>query len=58
MTLADTDEFAPAGFSVNLANFEGPFDLLLQLISKHQLDTPEVANEPAKFLLPLTASRI
>ncbi len=34
---------APAGFSVNLANFEGPFDLLLQLISKHQLDITEVA---------------
>jgi len=43
VTLADTDEFAPAGFSVNLANFEGPFDLLLQLISKHQLDITEVA---------------
>lgn len=41
--LAGTDESAPAGFSVNLANFEGPFDLLLQLISKHQLDITEVA---------------
>ncbi len=26
-----------------LANFEGPFDLLLQLISKHKLDVTEVA---------------
>ena len=43
MTLAGVDESAPAGFSVNLANFEGPFDLLLQLISKHQLDITEVA---------------
>lgn len=43
MTLAGVDESAPAGFSVNLANFEGPFDLLLQLISKHQLDVTEVA---------------
>ncbi|WP_414632742.1 segregation and condensation protein A [Aeromicrobium sp. UBA7512] len=32
-----------AGFSVSLGNFEGPFDLLLQLISKHQLDITEVA---------------
>ncbi|MBD1271085.1 segregation/condensation protein A [Aeromicrobium tamlense] len=31
------------GFSVSLGNFEGPFDLLLQLISKHQLDITEVA---------------
>lgn len=30
-------------FSVSLGNFEGPFDLLLQLISKHQLDITEVA---------------
>ncbi|MFI6061430.1 segregation and condensation protein A [Streptomyces sp. NPDC051286] len=36
----------PAGdarFTVRLANFEGPFDLLLQLISKHKLDVTEVA---------------
>ncbi|MFB8772565.1 segregation and condensation protein A [Streptomyces broussonetiae] len=30
-------------FRVRLANFEGPFDLLLQLISKHKLDVTEVA---------------
>ncbi|MFF8609457.1 segregation and condensation protein A [Streptomyces sp. NPDC015346] len=30
-------------FTVRLANFEGPFDLLLQLISKHRLDVTEVA---------------
>ncbi|MFH9983634.1 segregation and condensation protein A [Streptomyces sp. NPDC017179] len=30
-------------FKVRLANFEGPFDLLLQLISKHRLDVTEVA---------------
>ncbi|MCB5909896.1 segregation and condensation protein A [Streptomyces pinistramenti] len=37
---------APAGdgrFTVRLDNFEGPFDLLLQLISKHKLDVTEVA---------------
>ncbi|WP_204116844.1 segregation/condensation protein A [Streptomyces sp. CS081A] len=37
----------PAGsdgrFTVRLSNFEGPFDLLLQLITKHKLDVTEVA---------------
>jgi segregation and condensation protein A len=32
-----------AGFAVNLTNFEGPFDLLLNLISKHQMDITEVS---------------
>jgi segregation and condensation protein A len=32
-----------AEFNVHLANFTGPFDLLLQLISKHKLDVTEVA---------------
>jgi segregation and condensation protein A len=32
-----------AAFSVHLDNFEGPFDLLLGLIAKHQLDVTEVA---------------
>lgn len=30
-------------FTVHLDNFEGPFDLLLGLISKHQLDITEIA---------------
>ncbi|WP_327179938.1 segregation/condensation protein A [Streptomyces sp. NBC_01335] len=30
-------------FTVRLANFEGPFDLLLQLITRHRLDVTEVA---------------
>ncbi|MEV7671609.1 segregation/condensation protein A [Streptomyces sp. NPDC088752] len=38
---------APGGadgrFTVRLSNFEGPFDLLLQLITKHKLDVTEVA---------------
>ncbi|MGN9912630.1 segregation and condensation protein A [Phytohabitans sp. LJ34] len=35
---------APSGkFTVRLANFTGPFDLLLQLIGKHKLDVTEVA---------------
>jgi segregation and condensation protein A len=36
-------EEAETGFHVRLANFEGPFDLLLQLIGKHKLDVTEVA---------------
>ncbi|WP_407286020.1 segregation and condensation protein A [Streptomyces sp. BP-8] len=41
-------EEAPAGggeatFTLRLDNFEGPFDLLLQLISRHKLDVTEVA---------------
>jgi segregation and condensation protein A len=31
------------GFEVHLDNFEGPFDLLLALISKHKLDITEIA---------------
>lgn len=31
------------GFALHLDNFEGPFDLLLSLISKHKLDITEVA---------------
>ena len=32
-----------AGFSLHLENFDGPFDLLLQLISRHKMDITEVA---------------
>jgi segregation and condensation protein A len=32
-----------SGFSVKLENFDGPFDLLLQLISRHKLEITEVA---------------
>ncbi len=31
------------GFHITLDNFDGPFDLLLQLIGRHQLDVTEVA---------------
>lgn len=31
------------GFAVHLDNFDGPFDLLLQLISRHRMDITEVA---------------
>jgi segregation and condensation protein A len=39
----DSKTDTPAGFSVHLSNFEGPFDLLLQLISRHKMDVTEVA---------------
>ena len=42
MSLVD-DTAAPPRFTVRLHNFEGPFDLLLQLIGKHKLDVTEVA---------------
>jgi segregation and condensation protein A len=31
------------GFILHLDNFDGPFDLLLQLISRHKMDVTEVA---------------
>ena len=34
---------AGGAFEVHLANFEGPFDLLLALISRHKLDITEIA---------------
>jgi segregation and condensation protein A len=44
---AETMPEAPAadegGFRVALTNFEGPFDLLLSLITKHELDITEVS---------------
>ncbi|TDE19082.1 segregation/condensation protein A [Actinomadura sp. 6K520] len=55
-TVSDVDETSPEpgrqpqpepgeehGFRVHLDNFEGPFDLLLGLISKHKLDITEVS---------------
>ncbi|WP_306209740.1 segregation and condensation protein A [Actinoplanes sp. RD1] len=45
--MLEGDIVAPAEddgkFRVRLTNFEGPFDLLLQLIGKHKLDVTEVA---------------
>ncbi|WP_034272128.1 segregation and condensation protein A [Haloechinothrix halophila] len=40
---SDVEEQPSSKFRVRLANFEGPFDLLLQLISQHELDVTEVA---------------
>jgi segregation and condensation protein A len=39
----DAADAAPPRFRVRLHNFEGPFDLLLQLIGKHELDITEMA---------------
>ncbi len=39
----DTAVDAPDGFTVRLDNFDGPFDLLLTLIGRRQLDITEVA---------------
>jgi segregation and condensation protein A len=38
-----TEAPASSRFTVKLTNFEGPFDLLLQLIGKHKLDVTEIA---------------
>jgi len=40
---SDVNNEVIAGFAVHLENFEGPFDLLLQLISRHRMDITEVA---------------
>ncbi|HET7739156.1 MULTISPECIES: segregation/condensation protein A [unclassified Mycolicibacterium] len=42
-TAASSEEAPQAGFQVHLSNFDGPFDLLLQLIFAHRLDVTEVA---------------
>ena len=39
----DESRSTHGGFRVRLENFEGPFDLLLQLISRHKMDVTEVA---------------
>ncbi|MET9856530.1 segregation/condensation protein A [Streptomyces sp. NPDC006450] len=41
--VAAADPVGDGRFTVRLENFEGPFDLLLQLISRHKLDVTEVA---------------
>ncbi|MEV4775234.1 segregation and condensation protein A [Microbacterium sp. LWH12-1.2] len=38
-----TDAVPDSGFRVSLSNFDGPFDLLLNLISKHEMDITEVS---------------
>lgn len=38
-----TEVTETTGFAVSLSNFEGPFDLLLSLISKHEMDITEIS---------------
>ena len=40
---AEELETEAAGFSITLSNFDGPFDLLLSLIAKHELDITEIS---------------
>jgi segregation and condensation protein A len=40
---SEVDESSSSGFSLNIGNFEGPFDLLLSLVSKHQLDLTSIS---------------
>jgi len=40
---ADAAPDSETGFRVSLTNFDGPFDLLLNLISKHEMDITEVS---------------
>jgi segregation and condensation protein A len=52
---------APGAFSVHLENFDGPFDLLLQLISRHKMDITEISlslvtDEFIAFIKSLEAS--
>lgn len=60
--LETTPESGKEGvFSVHLDNFDGPFDLLLQLISRHKLDITEVSlslvtDEFIAFIRALEAS--
>lgn len=39
----DSADLGTSGFSVRVGDFEGPFDLLLSLISKHKLEVTELA---------------
>jgi segregation and condensation protein A len=41
--LDPAEDAEAAGFSVSLSNFNGPFDLLLSLITKHEMDITEVS---------------
>jgi segregation and condensation protein A len=44
ISIETAENIAPeSSFSVHLSNFDGPFDLLLQLISRHKLDITEVS---------------
>jgi segregation and condensation protein A len=62
ISIETAENIAPeSGFSVHLSNFDGPFDLLLQLISRHKLDITEVSlslvtDEFIAYIRPLEVS--
>ena len=62
ITSEQAESIAPeSAFSVHLDNFDGPFDLLLQLISRHKMDITEVSlsmvtDEFISFIRALEAS--
>lgn len=62
VTSSHGESVAPVkGFKVHLENFDGPFDLLLQLISRHKLDITEISlslvtDEFISFIRALEAS--
>ena len=39
----EVDELTGSGFSLTVGSFEGPFDLLLTLIAKHQMDITTIS---------------
>lgn len=43
MPAASITDGRVSGFSLHLDNFDGPFDLLLQLISRHKMDITDIA---------------
>jgi segregation and condensation protein A len=56
------EDRAETGFRLTLANFDGPFDLLVTLIAKHDLDITEIAlsvvtNEFLSYLRDLDSDR-
>lgn len=42
-TPLETDAASSTPFTVSLGNFDGPFDLLLSLIAKHEMDITEIS---------------
>ena len=59
--VAEPEKVGENSFTVHLENFDGPFDLLLQLISRHKMDITEVAlsavtDEFIAFIRSLEAS--
>lgn len=59
--VSESEKVGENPFTVHLENFDGPFDLLLQLISRHKMDITEIAlsavtDEFIAFIRSLEAS--